>query len=478
MLSSSLLAAMLVSAVPGGSLDFEPCRLGADGGNRLAAECATFTVAENPDEPEGRQIDLKLAWLKAKTNEPAAEPLVFIAGGPGQSALESFPGVAAAFGKIRQQRPILLVDQRGTGESNRLDCPMDEFAGLEEPSHEEMLAWGRKCVEEMEADPRFYTTVDAVRDLEAVREALGVPQYMLYGISYGSRVALEYLREHPEALKAVVVDGVAAPSEPLGLEIASDAQVAFDSMLARCETSESCNEAFPELRSRFDAMQARLEDEPVTVALRDPRTGEFNDVEIGAASIAMVVRMSTYRRESLAILPLQLSKAANGDFHAIGGTLQMMAEGMPEMMAMGMHMAVVCHEDVPFYPDNATEASENTYLGAMSVEMMSVVCSEWPTRDIGTDIKQPVESDVPVLLLSGEFDPVTPPSNAEKVLKGLDNARHIVAPGQGHGVAWAGCMPEVLTDFYAGTAPAELEAECVERLETEPFFIDLNGPTP
>ncbi|MDX1442323.1 MAG: alpha/beta hydrolase, partial [Gammaproteobacteria bacterium] len=121
MLSSSLLAAMLVSAVPGASLDFEPCRLGADGGNRLAAECATFTVAENPDAPEGRQIDLKLAWLKAKTNEPAAEPLVFIAGGPGQSALESVPGVAAAFGKIRQQRPILLVDQRGTGESNRLD---------------------------------------------------------------------------------------------------------------------------------------------------------------------------------------------------------------------------------------------------------------------------------------------------------------------------------------------------------------------
>ena len=478
MLSTSLLAAMLGSAVASAPLDFEPCRIGAEGGNRLAAECATFTVAENPDAPEGRQIGIRVARLKARTNEPAAEPLVFIAGGPGQSALESFPSVAPAFEKVRQQRPILLVDQRGTGASNPLHCPMDLLDATKLPTREEMLAWGRACLEEMDADARFYTTVDAVRDLEALREKLGIPQFMLYGISYGSRVALEYLRRHPESLKGVVIDGVAAPSEPLGLEIASDAQAAFDSILDRCAASESCSETFPELRSRFETMMRELEAEPVTVELRDPRTGDPEEVVISTAGVASVVRMSSYQRHSVALLPLQIGRAAGGDFTALGGALQMLEEGLPDTMAMGMHMAVVCHEDVPFYPEDAAASSEGTYLGPMSVEFMATVCSEWPTRDIGEEIKQPVESDVPVLLLSGEFDPVTPPSNAEKVINGLSSAQHIVAPGQGHGVAWQGCLPDLVADFYADLEPVELDAECVKRLETDPFFIHLNGPTP
>lgn len=481
MIGSSLIAAMLGSAVATTPIDFEPCRIGAEGGNRLAAECATVQLPENPAQPEGRSVGLRIARLKARTNDPAAEPLVFIAGGPGQSALEMFPAVSAAFEKVRQQRPILLVDQRGTGASKPLHCPMDIFdmESPEAPEKTEILEWARNCLDEMDADPRFYTTVDAVRDFESLRQALGIEKFMLYGISYGSRVALEYLRRHPTSLRGVVVDGVAAPSEPLGLEIASDAQAAFDAILDRCASTPSCDKRFPNLQERFQAMQERLDEEPVTVELRDPRSGEFDTVTIGAASVASLVRMSSYQRHTVALLPLQLSRAADGDFAALGGALQILEDSsLPESMAMGMHMAVVCSEDIPFYPKDAAAQAEGTYLGPMSVDFMMTVCSEWPTRDLGEGIKQPVSSDVPVLLLSGEFDPVTPPENAEKVIENLSTARHIVAPGQGHGVAWQGCMPEVVANFYRTLQPDELDAECVERLETEPFFIDLNGPTP
>lgn len=478
MISTTLFATLLASA----PLDFAPCRIGTDGGPRLNAECATFEVAENPDQPEGRTIGLRIARLKARTNDPAKEPFVFVAGGPGQSSIDTYPQVANAFEKIRQQRPVLLVDQRGTGASNPLKCPMDTLdptlTGDTAEDRDAILDWTRQCLNSFDADPRFYTTVDAVRDLEAVRQALGIEQFMLYGISYGTRVAQEYLRRHPGSLKAVVMDGVAPVAEALGTEIATDAQRALDAFIERCTRTPECSDAFPDLADRIETLEARLRDQPVSVTTRHPRTGETETVELDWTGIAFQVRMASYSREGASLLPLQLSRAADGDYAALAAGVLTADEGLAETMATGMHNSVVCSEDVPFYSENAADASEDTYLGRLSIDFLEIACSIWPTRDMPDDIKSPVTSDVPTLLLSGELDPVTPPENAELVVESLSAARHVIAPSQGHGVAWRGCMPDILADFYSTRDLDALETDCIERLEPEPFYIDMNGPTP
>ncbi|HEX7047335.1 MAG TPA: alpha/beta hydrolase [Gammaproteobacteria bacterium] len=462
---------------------FEDCRIGDPAaGPRIAAECTTLTVPENPAKPDGRQIELRIARLGAMTGEPQPNPLVFLAGGPGQSAIESFPGVAPAFGEVRRHRDILLVDQRGTGGSNPLEC-----AELEEPASESLEVdldkakqAAAECVASLDADVRYYTTLDAVRDLEAVRAALGEQAFALYGISYGTRVALEYLRRHPEHVEAVILDGVTVPGEALGPEIATDAQRALELMFDRCAESETCSKHFPDLQEQFDALRARLERAPLTVNVRDPFTGKRTEVTLSWPRAAMLLRMYSYAPESVALLPLMLQLAASGDWKAFAGNLLAMERQAEKLLYIGMHNSVVCSEDAPFFPAAAPETgtADTPYLGTMTTDLIRAMCTVWPTRELPDDFPTPVISDKPVLLLSGEADPVTPPENAAEVASHLSNSRHLVAPGQGHGIAWRGCAPELMAEFLQEKDPAALDAECLQALEAAPFFIDRNGPTP
>lgn len=455
---------------------FEPCRIGApEAGPRLSAECATLTVPENPAEPDGRQVELAIARLKTLSGDADTPPLVFIAGGPGQSALETFPGVAAAFEEIRRERDILLIDQRGTGQSNPLQCPElekgSEAASFNAAAVREAAA---ECVRSLDADLRYYTTIDAVRDLEAVRQALGYEQLALYGISYGTRVAQEYLRRYPERVDAVILDGVAVPGETLGPEIAADAQRALELMFARCEASENCNERFPRLAERFADLRTELTREPLSVELRDPFTGERTEMRLTWPRAAALLRMYSYAPETVALLPLLIAQADAGDWQGFAGNVLALERKSESLLYIGMHNSVICSEDAPWFP--AAKVDEPAYLGTLTTELIGAMCAVWPTRELPPDLRAPVTSEVPVLLLSGEADPVTPPENGAEVARHLANARHLVAPGQGHGVAWRGCAPELMAEFLEQQDPAGLDAGCLQELSAFPFFIDRNGP--
>lgn len=475
---SVFFAAMLLSAAPVG-LDFNDCRIGQAGaGPRLAAQCTTLSVPENRTAPDGRQIELKIARLRARSGDSELPPLVFIAGGPGQSATESFPAVARAFEDIRRYRDILVLDQRGTGGSNPLACPqLEESAAIPVDFDPEFARdAAADCVAALDADLRYYTTLDAVADLEAVRVALGYEQFVLYGISYGTRVAQEYLRHHPEHVNAVILDGVIMPGEALGPEIASDAQRALDIMFERCATTPECNEMFPGLGARFSALRERLEAQPLTIELRDPYTGERTQTEISWPRAASLFRMYSYAPESLSLLPLLLTQAEAGDWQAFAGNLLALERESETLLYTGMHNSVVCSEDAPQFA--AATPDEPAYLGTLTVDFIKAVCTAWPSRRMPEDFHAPVESDIPVLLLSGEADPVTPPENAEAVLEHFSNARHLVAPGQGHGIAWRGCASELMAEFVTDRDPQALDTECLQELSASPFFIDRNGPTP
>src|SRR6185312_120974 len=234
--------------------EFHECQIGgAQSAQHQQALCTTLSVPEDRAHPEGRKIGLHVAWLKARASNPAPDALFFIAGGPGQASTEAFLEESSAFDRIRSERDIVLVDQRGTGGSNRLDCP-ELRSDL--PSGDSALS----------------ATV-AVQDLEAVRAALGYQQVDLYGISYATRVALQYLRAYPDSIRSVILDGVVPADLALGPDVSLDAQHALSLVFTRCEGDSACRQAFPDLAGSFASLQKDLGKHAVSVALRDPLTG-------------------------------------------------------------------------------------------------------------------------------------------------------------------------------------------------------------
>ena len=337
------------------------------------------------------------------------------------------------------------------------------------------------CLATLNADPRYYTTATAVADLEQVRAALGYAQWDLYGVSYGTRVAQHYLRRHPDAVRAVVLDGVLPPDQALGPDIAQNAQTALDALFARCAATPACQARFPEPAAQFARLAARLRAAPIDVSTPDPVTGRTVTTTLTYGHLAATVRMLSYAPESAALVPLMLDEAeARANFTPLAVHARRIEAELDQSINVAMHNSVVCSEDVPFYADADTlwPELERTYLGTEQVRMLQTVCAQWPRGPVDDDLREPLHSDTPVLLLSGEFDPVTPPVYAERAAAGLRSSRLIVAPGQGHGVAGRGCLPDLIGDFVRAGSGAALDTTCVQRLAADPFFVDLMGPPP
>ncbi len=460
------------------ALVFEDCRLATPGtALRANARCARYPVAENPAKPDGKQIQLKVAVIPARGKPVQPDAVAFLAGGPGQSATESWPSIAGAFRSVRRERDILLVDQRGTGESNRLACPWSEELELVDPETLDLAELTRECLEQLDGDARFYTTTLAVQDLEAVRQALGYEQLTLVGVSYGTRVALEYLRRYPESVRAVVLDGVVPPELALGSEHARNAQQALGDAFARCVEDNECRERFGNPAESFAALRQALADGSITIALRHPATGKALEVPFNDLSLAAAIRLLNYQAEGVALIPLLLDDAvATQDFSRLAAQALMTSAALARSLSRGMELSVVCSEDEPFF--TTRESDENTYLGRRFTAMIEEQCSVWPKGAVPEDFHAPVHSDKPVLLLSGENDPVTPPRYGEQVAATLSNALHVVVPGQGHNVIPRGCVPRVLAAFIETPDIHALDITCIDDLGPTPFFTTFAGPEP
>lgn len=450
----------------------------------IEAQCATLRVAEDAAKPEGRQIDLFVAKVPAISGRKAPDPVVLIAGGPGMGASDMYPGVAQAFARIRRDRDLIIIDQRGTGRSNPLHCESADALGGDLAS---FLADARRCLGALQARANLaqYTTSIAVQDLEALRRALGVPQWNLYGVSYGSRVAQHYLRRFPAQTRSVIVDGVVPPGLALGPDIALDAQAALERILARCRRAEPCVTRFGDSRQHFESLRTRLA-APRDVTLQDPRTGEPRSLKFGRMQLGAVLRLQSYSSATASLLPLALHEAAErSNFVPLAGMFLMSVGSLEDVMAAGMHNSVVCTEDMPFVAavflnDGSLERTRlgATYLGTDQIDGLRAVCSFWPRGDLDADLREPLRSDVPVLLLSGADDPVTPPGSAVRAMRGLSNARHLILPGQGHGQIGVTCMNRVVAAFVRDLAPASLDARCLAATRPPPFFTTLAGPAP
>ena len=467
---------------PGNSLSLTPCQLeDASHFNVLAAECGRLEVPENPAAPQGRTISLFIARAPAINRRKAPDPLFLLAGGPGMGATTMYAGVAPAFARVRRNRDIVLVDQRGTGKSNVLNCPFDDEALLRS-SPAEVQAETRRCLEKLRqhADVAFYTTSIAVRDLDRVREALGYDQINLYGASYGTRVAQHYLRRFPEHARTLILDGVVAPEVALGPAIALDAEAALANVFARCVRDAACKAHFGDPQLTYRQLRTALEERAVSVSFTDPMTGEPTHLDFGPLHLATVLRLSTYNAEQAAVLPLMLHLAQSaGNYGPLAGQFMVMLRRYEDALAYGMHNSVVCTEDVPFYKPELIDRARlaRTFLGTSQVDALVSLCDGWPRGPLDADLHAPLKSDTPVLLLSGGNDPVTPAAGAEQTRVGLRQSLHITLDGLGHGQLGAPCMDRVMAEFIE-RASVKLDVSCTKAARPTPFFLTPAGPAP
>jgi pimeloyl-ACP methyl ester carboxylesterase len=473
-----------------GKLDFKACELPQKkSGATTSAYCAPFSVPERRDDnqrddPASRKIDLNLALIKSDAERADSDIVVFLAGGPGQAAVETYPQIAAALAPLRKHHHILLLDQRGTGKSHPLDCKAakdDEKkddgndAGIDTQKIREQTA---KCLAEVQssADPRYYTTTVATRDLEDLRQALGAPQFDLVGVSYGTRMAQQYLMRHPDGVRSVVLDSVAPNELVLGQDFARNLDDALKAQFALCEKNAACSKAFGDSFASLNRLRDALRAQPQNVTLRDPTTFESKSLHLTASRLAGLVRMFAYSPETAALLPLSIAEGLKGDYTPLAGQTQLLQEDMSGAMNGGMQASVICSEDADLLKPDPNDA--NTLLGTSLTDTFTTICAVWPHGAMPADFRTPLKSDKPILVLEGELDPVTPPRYGEQVMKGLSNAKLIVAKGQGHNVIGRGCLPKLVNEFVEKLDPKTLDAKCAEALGPIPALVDFNGASP
>ncbi|WDE06459.1 alpha/beta fold hydrolase [Thalassomonas viridans] len=443
-------------------------------GIKEKVKCGQLQVPENYAEPEGKSIPLNFAVLPAIDQSQQKTPLMFLAGGPGQAAVELAAGLRRVFREARKTRDLILVDQRGTGESQPFQCSLSEESNIYQLLPEDFSAKDvQECLSGFDGDLSQYNSENAIRDFEALRDALGHQQVNLYGGSYGTRAALVYMRLFPESIRSVVLDSVGPVEVPIGLFGQSSAR-SFELLLANCRQDEACHQAFPDLKTEFHQVMAALEQEPKSVTIPHPRLGEPTTFVINKSKFIGNLIQQLYSTSSRAFVPLVIHQAAKGNYLPLAGLIAT-TDG-EEPIYLGLHMNIVCNEDFPMItPEALTADADNSFGGDISHKPMQTACPLWPRYRPGKAFYQPVTADIPTLILSGELDPVTPPSNAEFSDKTLANSHHIVVKQTGHTVAMTTCASDIVNEFMNVLTPAKLDESCLEDIPDESFMTGLNG---
>lgn len=452
-----------------------PCRLDGLG---MEARCGRHGVFEDRASGQGRRLELKLAVIPALANRPEPDPLFVLVGGPGQAATEAGAQIAQVLHDVQRRRDIVLIDQRGTGSSNPLDCAEDS-EGIEHRFAPRLdLQKTRECRAKLDANPALYTTDLAMADLDEVRAALGYERINLWGGSYGTRAALVYLRQHPERVRSLVLDGLAPFAIELPLFVARDGQRALDLLLEDCAKDPDCARAFPDPRGQLEALLARLARAPEQVELDHPRTGRPTSIRIEREGLTFALLNLLYVPSLASLLPLMVERALQQrDYRGIVAAIEAFSSAVD--ISTGMFLSIVCAEDLPRASQAEVEReTAGTFLGAGWLSRLREQCAVWDVPELPEAHFEPISGTVPSLLLSGNLDPVTPPHWGELIAERLTPSRHIVVPGGGHGVSALGCVPGLIRQFLDTLHPAALDAECVQRLQRPGFFTTPEGPSP
>jgi pimeloyl-ACP methyl ester carboxylesterase len=452
-------AAEAVAAPP------HPCRVA---GIKTEVLCGEVQRALDPARPDGVRIAVHYLVVPALARRKLPDPVFFLAGGPGQSAIKVAPLVLGNMARLNNRRDLVFVDQRGTGQSAPLECPEDRHRPLaQQVDAKARDAQVAQCLAQLQklpyGDLRFFTTVLASQDLDAVRQALGAQRINLIGGSYGTRAALDYMRQFPRAVRRSVIDGVAPPDMVLPASFSTDGQASFESLLQSCEKDVACAKAHPALRANWAALLASL---PKSVILSHPMTGDGEQVTLTRETVLSLVRLPLYSPVLASALPQAIEDAAiRARYEGLLGLGSGLGGRRALSLAMGMHFSVVCAEDFPRLQQATDQPGKD--FGAEFAQVYQSACGIWPRGEVPAAFYAVAPASAPTLLLSGGIDPATPPRHAERVARALGAmAQHVVVANAGHGVMGLGCMPDVLARFIDAReeADAKVDASCVTRI--------------
>jgi pimeloyl-ACP methyl ester carboxylesterase len=462
------------AALPAQASSTEPssCRLR---GIEHDALCGSVQRALDPARPQGPQIEVHYAVLPALARNKRPDPVFFFAGGPGQSAIEIAPQVAAMLARFGNRRDIVLIDQRGTGRSAPLLCeaeaPALPLGELFDPDRQrERIATCLVALKRLPyGDLRFFTTPLAVQDADAVRAVLGAERIDIVGVSYGTRAALEYQRQFPGRVRRAVIDGVAPPDMALPASFSTDNQAALDALFSACEADAACAAREPRLRERWRDLLVSL---PRSVSLRHPLTGRVERLTVTRDVLLGLVRGPLYAPALAAALPAAIGESTHGRFDPLAGLAQALGGRRGVQIAAGVHFSIICSEDVPRI-ESFTE-KPGVDFGDSFARLYRDVCSDWPRGDVPAAFYTLPAAPAATLVLSGGLDPATPPRHGERVSRALGaKARHVVVPNAGHGVMALGCMRDVLYRFVDAASDDEalaVDAGCVTGIPRPPMF--------
>ena len=451
-----------------GSVPLQPCRT-VDGNTE--GLCGKYEVYENRRSQSGRKIALNIIVLPAISDKHAADPWFALAGGPGQSAVDAYP-LTGYTTKIRQQRDVVLVDQRGTGASNPLACELRDPKIAQEMIGESMVAEKvRACRSDLEkkADLTHYTTSIFADDLDDVRQAMGYDKINLFGGSYGTRAALVYLRRHGDHVRTIAMEGVAPPQYRIPLAFPKTTQGSVDQLIARCAADDACRKDFPNLKKEFQEIVDRLEKTPAHFEVDNGAAGT-QPVTLTRGMFVAALRPLLYIPGIISEFPYMIHRAYQNDWSIYGSAVIQVRNAIDKQIDRGMSLSVICAEDIP----GTTEAmirrdTTGTYLGDSQVRAYQKACGDWVQGAIPKDYYAPIRSAVPALLISGALDPATPPEASAQAAKDLSNSRVVVVKEGTHGTG-SPCIDGLISEFVAQGSAAGLNISCADQIHLPPFL--------
>ncbi|MDX1643025.1 MAG: alpha/beta fold hydrolase [Thermoanaerobaculia bacterium] len=446
-------------------LRIEPYVFETSGSETVAAELGSFEVPENRDAADSRTLTLRFVRFPSTSPDPRP-PIVYLAGGPGGSGISTARGSRfPLFMALREHGDVIAFDQRGTGMSGSDDvaCEAGFLIPFGEPADRQrataiLAEAAAKCAARLTAegvDIAGYDTRDSAADLADLRRALGAKKLVLWGISYGTHLALATMKYHPEAIDRVILAGLEGPDQTLKLP--SHQQQLLEEIARLAASDPAVREAVPDLLGSVESLLERLDEEPVTVSLTDPRSGMVVGIGVGPLDLQAALAGMLRGPDSFAPMPDLVHRLEEGDWTALAllSAGRRMGQIWP-MMSLAMDCASGATE--ARLERIATEA-ETTLLGDAINAPYPEICDGVPVPDLGDDFRAPVVSDIPALLISGTLDGRTPVANGDEVASHLGASRHLVIEGAGHSDPLFLSSPKILETmqaFLRGDEPAAL----------------------
>lgn len=450
-------------------------------------ECGQLTVPENRADPNSRDIVIAVAVAKSNNPDPRPDPIVYLEGGPGASMLETMKlSFDSFFGPFVADRDVVLFDQRGVGESQpALDCPQFKTAILQwmerDVRREQLrslitasLTGCKRDLEASGADLSGYNSAESAADLNDLRQALGIEEWNLYGISYGTRLALTMMRDYPQGIRSVILDSSYPPQADLYGEMLPNADRAFNALFAGCAADPACNAAYPDLERVFFELVDRLNDTPADLEAYHFAMDKTIPAKMSGDLFINSFFSEMYSTGSIPFLPYVIYTAYNGDTEVLTPLLGDLFF-THESTSTGMHYSVECREEFPFGSEDAYLASLEAYpriRHGFDATAIIDICELWNVPPADPIENQPVASDIPTLVLAGEYDPITPPHWGEQVAQDLSRSYFFTFPGVGHGVSITDVCPLEMTLAFLNDPTVPPESSCIAGMEGPYFFTE------